>query len=229
MLHLFRKKYRTRSFLPDGMDLHCHLLPGTDDGATSTTEALEMIACMKELGIRGAVCTPHISLRYPTNRMDKLRAAFADFRRCVQECQPGFSLELAAEYMLDEGFRPLAGSEDLLYMPKCGTATNRQLLIELSPIPQPEGWMDTLFSLQERGITPILAHPERYHHVLTAEEIARLRSCCIRLQGNLGSLAGHYGSRVRERCLHLHHRQLYDYWGTDAHSPAQLKRLPLRP
>ena len=70
MLRFFQPRLSLRRHLPGGVDAHCHLLPGVDDGAESAEEALSIIRGQQALGLRGAICTPHIMARYPQNTPD---------------------------------------------------------------------------------------------------------------------------------------------------------------
>ena len=223
MFSLFRKRYRSRELMPEGMDTHCHLLPGVDDGIPNVTEALKLIKAMKSCGLKGCFCTPHISLRFPNNTRESILLAFRDFQEHIGNKHPDFILKPSAEYMLDERFPELLQKGDLLTWESPDT-----LLVELSvthPIP---GWADILHDLLRRGYTPVLAHPERYHLHLSTEDLRHLHRLGIRFQGNVGSLAGHYGSRAQELCGQLYAAGFYTRWGSDAHRSDTFQRLPLR-
>ena len=297
MLSFFHPRLSLRRHLPGGVDAHCHLLPGVDDGAASAEEALSIIRGQQALGLRGAICTPHIMARYPQNTPDHLRQVFNCFvadledkgiatgsSRCSSPSESGntpaylreqfaqftsivnrqsssvnFRLHLAAEYMLDEAFPRHLASGDLLTIPAsliCPTAsgessnspclgvesgaeprlgagnvnsqsTQQFLLVELPQYLLPPGWQDMLDSILAAGHTPLLAHPERYLRILDEADIRALAARGIALQGNLGSLTGYYGSRVKAIAQSLHADGLYTTWGTDAHSPGMLKSLKL--
>lgn len=244
MLHFFHPRVSLRRHLPGGVDAHCHLLPGVDDGAASAEEALGIIRGQQALGLRGAICTPHIMARYPQNTPEYLRQVFADFQSIVN-----FRLHLAAEYMLDEAFPRHLASGDLLTIDAsliCPTASEKSLngqssivncqlrkstrsflLVELPQYLLPPGWQDMLDSILAAGHTPLLAHPERYLRILEEADIRALAARGIALQGNLGSLTGYYGTRVKAIAQALHADGLYTTWGTDAHSPGMLKSLKL--
>lgn len=80
----FKRRVRLRAYLPGGIDAHCHLIPGVDDGAATLDESLAIINRQIRLGLCGAICTPHIMARYPQNTPDFLRKAF---RQMVSELQ----------------------------------------------------------------------------------------------------------------------------------------------
>ncbi len=228
MLRLFRKRYRTCELLPEACDTHCHLLPQVDDGIRSHADALSLIAGMKAMGLRACICTPHISLRFPQNEPEGLRRHFQQFRESVADIHPDFRLHLSAEYMVDERFPELLRRGHLLSWPVEGDS-RPHLLVEMSTGQLPMGWADTLCEILTHGYTPVLAHPERYHRHLSADDFRRLHQLGIRFQGNIGSLIGLYGKTARELCQTLHREKLYFRWGSDAHTPDAFTGLPLTP
>ena len=237
MLRIFQRSLSLRRLLPGGVDAHCHLLPGVDDGAADLEEALAIIRGQQALGLRGAICTPHIMARLPQNTPAYLRAQFAQFTSIVnrQSSIVNFQLHLAAEYMLDEAFPRHLASGDLLTIPasELGTSvpkdntTGNYVLVELPQYLLPPGWQDMLDGILAAGLTPLLAHPERYLRILDERDIRALVARGIALQGNLGSHTGYYGRRVKSLSLSLLADGLYTIFGTDAHSYGMLRQLKL--
>ena len=254
MLRIFQRSLSLRPLLPGGVDAHCHLLPGVDDGADTPEESLAIIRGQQALGLRGAICTPHIMARLPQNTPQYLRKVFADFTAAagrelehskskIQDSK--FELLLAAEYMLDEAFPRHLASADLLTIDSSlicpttsGKSSNRQssivncqsprfLLVELPQYLLPPGWQDMLDGILAAGLTPLLAHPERYLRILDERDIRALVDRGIALQGNLGSLTGYYGRRVKALAQSLLADKLYTTFGTDSHSAHMLKSLKL--
>ena len=259
MFSLFQRRPSVRKLLPAGIDAHCHLLPGVDDGAENMESSLEIIRAQQALGLRGAICTPHIMARYPDNTPANLRRVFEQLVTAASAGEPStFRLHLAAEYMLDESFPSLLEQPDqLLTIPANlldGTAAESQgnsegkapffvnrkskivnpaladqnyILVELPQYLLPEGWLDVLDSVRACGLTPLLAHPERYLRLLSESDLADLHARGLRYQGNLGSLAGIYGPQVQRLARRLHKSGLYTTFGTDAHSSAMITKMDL--
>ena len=264
MLRIFQRSLSLRPLLPGGVDAHCHLLPGVDDGADTPEESLAIIRGQQTLGLRGAICTPHIMARLPQNTPAHLRQQFAQFTSIVnsQSSIVNFQLHLAAEYMLDEAFPRHLASGDLLTIDSsliCPTtsgessnrpclgvesgaeprleagkiqnpdtaevSTKKYLLVELPQYLLPPGWLDMLDGIIAAGITPLLAHPERYLRILDERDIRVLVDRGIALQGNLGSLTGYYGRRVKTLAQSLLDDNLYTTFGSDAHSAGMLRQL----
>ena len=245
MFSIFQRRVRVHRYLPGGVDAHCHLLPGVDDGAPNMETALGIIRVLQSLGLRGAVCTPHIMSRYPDNTPANLRARFAELLATVQQDAStsgnpqAFDLYLAAEYMLDDAFLSLLEQpENLLAIPaklvrqgsdSCGNSEGAAdyVLLELPQYLQPEGWQDALDAVRRAGYTPLLAHPERYLRILSEADLRQLHARGLRYQGNLGSLAGIYGPQVQKLARRLHRAGLYTTFGTDAHSPSMVEKMEL--
>ena len=115
-----------RELLPGGIDFHCHILPGVDDGFRDPEKSLEQLRIYEASGMKEVWFTPHIMEDVP-NEPEELRRVFADFRRSIFEVLPSdildivhraegtkqssatdaepLQLHLAAENMLDALFR----------------------------------------------------------------------------------------------------------------------------
>ena len=120
-----------------------------------------------------------------------------------------------------------SGAEPRLGAGNVNSQSPQFLLVELPQYLLPPGWQDMLDSILAAGHTPLLAHPERYLRILEEGDLRALAERGIVLQGNLGSLTGYYGSRVKAIAQSLHADGLYTTWGTDAHSPSMLRQLKL--
>lgn len=218
---LFTPCYSTSDLFPDGMDRHTHILWGVDDGASCLKESLGIIRQLKAMGLRGAYCTPHIKTSYPENTPDRLCRRFDRLVKDTRE--EGFLLKLAAEYMLDEQFEMrLSKNAPLTY-------DGKHMLIELPQHYLPNGWKDMISAVRDRGYTPVLAHPERYGHILQEDELFQLAEQeRIKYQGNAGSLGGLYGKQAFSLAKKLRDRHLYAWWGTDSHTPAMASNMPIK-
>ncbi len=236
---LFQPALRVSEFLPSGEDVHCHILPGVDDGAPHEEAAFAIVAAQVKAGLTGAICTPHIMERYQANTPAALRASFESFCKRVAPFHPTFTLKLGAEYMLDSRFPAhLAERESLLTWPApppmpgspaAGDAPGTPyLLVELPQYMLPSGWANMLESIQRAGITPVLAHPERYHRILGENDILALHRRGVRLQGNVGSLAAYYGKGAASLVRKLRVHNIYSWWGTDAHADDIFSHIKLR-
>ena len=187
-------------------DIHCHILPGVDDGSPDNTHSLELLQFMEhEMVFRRVWLTPHVMQDLP-NDAQSLRQAFNTFRPAYQG---GMELCLASEYMLDARFTEHL-NDDLLPLP------GKRLLIETSYMSAPTGFSDLLLAVWHKGFRPVIAHPERYMY-MESHDYEALKSRGYEFQLNLLSLSGYYGSRPKAVAEDLLQRGFYDYVGTDLH------------
>jgi tyrosine-protein phosphatase YwqE len=203
-----------------GLDFHCHLIPGVDDGVRTLEETRATIAGLRALGYRGAVVTPHIYPGVYDNTVAGLRDAFATLQHAIGTDYP---MWLAAEYHTNDGLFPLIEQGDLLHVALGGT---RVVLAEFPYLmPAPRG-LEALAALRRAGWQPVLAHVERYRYIAQDPEpwLAHLRELDVWLQCNVGSLAGMYGPQPQAFARRLLQRGLPVLWASDVHRPMQVQR-----
>lgn len=132
------------------VEMHCHLLPGVDDGARDVEEALELINEMKDLGVERIYLTPHLySPKVPTD-ISKIKKAFSQFKEIVSnevEILPGSEIYLV----------PGVSNRELIPL-----GDTNFLLIELPTDIPPLYLWEEIDRLQRKGYVLILAHVERY-------------------------------------------------------------------
>ena len=191
-------------------DMHCHILPGVDDGARDLNESLAMLDAARQAGVTSIVCTPHC--RDPYFDYDamwdayELLAAHAD----------GFPLTMGFEVnhskLMDLGMEWV----DRL----CFDGTG-EFLLELSTRarkPDFDVYERTIFELQGKGYQVIIAHPERYRAIQEDVEVARrlVRMGC-KLQASADFVAGGRMGAERKPAKRLFEENLYSYIASDAH------------
>ncbi len=209
MWSLFSKQTIVESNILNGMtDYHSHVLPGVDDGVSTSEKAFELLAFYEELGIRHVWLTPHIMEDIP-NTTEGLKERFAKLNAAYQG---NITLLLAAENMLDNLFEERLAKNDLLPLGKDG----KHLLVETSYFNPPMGLNNILLRIKSKGYVPILAHPERYVY-MDEDDYKHLKSIGVRLQANLPSLLNTYGTDARRKVEWMIREHLIDMWGTDTH------------
>ena len=141
------------------IDMHCHILPGIDDGAQTEEDSMALLRAEKEQGIRKIVFTPHFNPERVS--VERFLAARADsFERLKQT--DGFS-ELGLETKLGAEIYFSMRLIDMDVSQLCFENTN-YILIEFPTNLRPYGITHTVRNLLDRGYTPILAHVERYSY-----------------------------------------------------------------
>lgn len=186
-------------------DIHCHLLPGVDDGSPDEAHTLQLLQFMEQLGYRELWFTPHVMLNLG-NTAEKLKQVYSDF---LPHYQGSLQLHLASEYMMDEGFN------ERLYTDPLRLGKNH-LLVETSYMSPPAGLEDILLSVWHAGFQALIAHPERYMY-MEEDDYWRLKDKGYQFQLNLMSLSGYYGGRPKFVAEQLLEDDFYDYVGSDLH------------
>lgn len=143
-------------------DLHCHLLPGMDDGAKTPETAFEMASRAVAAGTRQIVCTPHCTAGDPDmpRRLMRIRRAVEILNYVFQEKKLPITLYAGVELLCSERLPETLKKKEILTL-----AGSRYLLIEFSfdtPLSRIEGAANLV---RQSGYVPVLAHPERYTEV----------------------------------------------------------------
>lgn len=210
MFGIFSKKTFLRDLIPDGhVDIHCHVLPGIDDGAATIEDSLFLAQSLKKLGFSECIATPHIMGNTWENTPETISSAY---RKLTHEHEIPLKLHFAAEYMIDPNFTKLYQSEQLL------TLKDKHVLVEISYLNPPVQLFDIFFELQVAGYQPVLAHPERYiYYHKKFDQYQRIKDAGCLMQLNLLSTVGYYGPVVAEASLKLLKSGLIDFVGSDVH------------
>ena len=221
MLYWFHKRKYLVEKLEGFVDIHNHILPGIDDGAKSVEASLELIRGFGELGIGSFIATPHILQPLYPNTPDtihrahqKLMAALMDERLTQVSIYP------AAEHMVDDSFDDLLDENG--YLPIRGD----YLLVEMSYLQPSLNFEEAIIRIAKKGLTPILAHPERYAYLHQKPETYRkYKEQGILFQLNMLSLGDYYGPDVHRMALRLLEEGFIDFIASDTHGPRHLKAL----
>ena len=197
------------------IDYHCHILPGIDDGAASIEESMLMIRALKDWGFDRVYCTPHITTKFK-NTPESIRPAFELLKKAVNAAGIDIDLRMSAECRLVPETWPQVLEQNWL-MP----IEDKYILMEF-PISKPYKIgnikpMEEFQKILSMGLTPMLAHPERYLY-LTDNDLMSYLEVGVKFQSNYGSLAGLYGEQVRQNVLKLKDEGMISFYGTDLHN-----------
>ncbi len=213
MFNFFRRKPAETVELFFHTDIHCHLVPGIDDGQKEAVPAAELVAREYGWGIRRIITTPHVTQDTFENTPEIISNAFEKLRAAVESNGTDIELLHSAEYRLDGFFQQQLEAGNLTPMP------NRYLLVENSFIQEAWHLDELLFDLKIRGFRPILAHPERYSYYFSKRDrYEQLHNAGTLFQVNLLSLAGHYGKDVKHTAEYLIDNHMVDFLGSDMHN-----------
>lgn len=174
------------------IDLHCHLLPGIDDGAKTLDDALSMARLAVENGIRKAVVTPHITPGRYDNDIKSIAASFNKFKQALIDHNIKLELAMAAEVRLDPIILSMVETDTL---PLLGKADGMNImLLEFPHSTLPPGALETVKWLIKKNIQPVIAHPERNKAVIKDFKMIKpfVDAGCL-LQITAASMQGTFG------------------------------------
>lgn len=200
------------------VDLHCHWIPGVDDGAPTLADGLALLQGLAGLGFECVVATPHMRPGLFDNTADELRRAFARAEAELEKVAHLPRRELSSEHFFDDlVFERLCSGQGLPYP---GGAA---VLLEFYESSFPPRVDQLLSQLRRQGLTPVIAHPERYRVLwdqpLILDRLLDLGAVALL---DLGALVGKYG-RQPQRCAEaLLERGAYHAACSDAHRPSDL-------
>jgi len=202
-------------------DIHCHLLPDLDDGASGWEESLRMAEMAVADGIATIVATPHQRGNYSKNTGAAIRAQTARFQKALDHrglplrVLPGADVRIEPELV-----GKLRAGEILSLADRW-----RHVLLELphdvyAPLDR------LLDELQSIGIVGILSHPERNKGIMSRPDVLpRLIERGCLLQVTAASLTGLFGARIRRFAESIIRQGMAHFVATDAHGVAS--RPPL--
>lgn len=195
-----------------GTDIHSHILPGIDDGIADADTALEYVRFMHSLGYRRLIFTPHIYSEFFPNTPEIISTVFQRLKNMVDEQGIDIDLSFAAEYMLDAEFLTIIRNESYLCL------KDNYILIELPFVAELMNATAIVGELMERGLIPVLAHPERYvYYHKNASQYTALKDAGCLFQANILSFSGYYGASVKNAAQRLLEHGYIDLVGTDLH------------
>jgi protein-tyrosine phosphatase len=196
------------------MDVHCHCLPGLDDGPVNTPEALALCRDLVADGIRTVVATPHQLGRYEgRNGGPQIRAAVAQLQQALAQEQIPLVVLAGADVRIDERIPELLESGEVLAVGEAG----RYLLLELphDVFVDPIGLLAPLANM---GMTAVITHPERHPFLARnpnyVQRWAEYHPC---LQITAASFSGGFGRPSQEAAWAFLRQPLPVLVATDAH------------
>lgn len=195
------------------IDIHCHILPNTDDGARNQDIALKMLHIAKEDGIDSIIVTPHYNeVYYDTEHLaiiDKVNKLNA------------FAKEQGIDIKLIKG-QEINVRTPLLRMFKEGKLSSlgdsNYYLLELAVDRLTREDIESIYELRLLGAVPVVAHIERYPYIIKKPQLINelIKEGCL-FQLNAGSLLGVFGKEVKATTEIFIKNNVYDFVGSDAH------------
>ena len=191
------------------IDIHCHILPGIDDGAPDLSASLAMAAIAAADGIQTIIATPHVgaegllSVAMINDGVDQLNSALQE-RGIALNILPGAEVQSHVAMALAEQYCLAGGSFFLLEFPHSHL---------------PADAVNLIYNFTGRGLTPILAHPERNRSINSDPgELIPLIEAGARVQITAGSMTGELGPDAHACVQFLLKKKMVHFIATDSHS-----------
>lgn len=197
------------------IDLHCHILPGVDDGAKNMEDSIEMARTAVEEGITHILATPHyknghwdIEKNMLLPLVDEVQEEL-DARGIPLTIFPGQEVRINGELMED------IATERIQFVDEA----NQYILIEF-PTPSIPAYTESMFfELQRSGVTPIIVHPERNHAVLKDPNVlVPFIEKGALAQLTAASYTGGFGKEIQQVSTKLIEANLVHFIASDAHN-----------
>ena len=206
-------------------DIHCHLLPGIDDGASDDNEALQMAQIAVEQGTEMMVVTPHQLGCWRQNRAADIRTRTNALQELLNAHQIPLVVLPGSEIRIEDDMPQLLDSGELMTLADRG----RHVLVE-----QP---FEVYFPLEpiqrilvQRSLTGILAHPERNRGIMNRPAlVGELVAAGWLMQVNAGSLIGAFGAESQKLAEQFVSSGFVHFLGTDTHGAKNRRPLMRQP
>ena len=203
------------------VDIHCHLVPGIDDGAKNLDQSLEMARMAVDDGIGVIVVTPHQLGNFQHNTGDKIRNATQQLQIELQRNGIPLRVLPGGDVRIEESMisKLLSGEAMTLADQKRHVLLElpHELYFPLEPILQ---------QLGRHKMVGILSHPERNQGLLRQRDLLpQLVDAGCLMQVTAGSLVGGMGQECQELAVWMLERGLVHFLATDAHGPKSRRPL----
>lgn len=197
------------------IDIHCHILPGIDDGASNFTDSLLMAKQAEAEGIRTIIATPHHQNgRYNNIKADIIEQtaelnAYLQTENVDVEILPGQETRIYGELIEDYE------ADEILTLANI----SNYLFIELPSNHVPRYTDQLCFDIQMKGLTPVIVHPERNAELIERpEKLYKLVTNGAATQITAASFTGNFGKNIQKFTFDLIESNLTHFIASDAHN-----------
>jgi len=205
------------------IDIHCHLLPGIDDGPADMSEALGLARQAVEVGVTHSVVTPHIHHGRWENSIEGISAVVTEFREALAKERIPLTVGFAAEVRIGVEILSMLPNNEIPFLGRWDD--QKVMLLELPHSHILPGTEKIVTWLMKNGVRPMIAHPERNKDVM--RKLSKLKPLieleCL-FQVTAGSVAGQFGEMAQIRSHELLDMGVVTVLASDAH---HVKRRPV--
>jgi len=196
------------------IDIHCHVLPGIDDGAKDEADAIAMAQQAVNSGISTVIATPHHKNRTYENEKSFIQKDVLRLNQLFEESNipldvlAGQEVRIFGEIVEDFEKGEIQTLNDSKY-----------LLLEFPSDSVPQYAEQLIFDIQRAGMTPVIAHPERNRDLYTdPNRLYELISQGALAQLTSGSLSGVFGKEINQVSHQMLEHNLVHFIASDAHN-----------
>ncbi len=206
------------------VDIHCHLIPGIDDGSQSWEQSRAMAEMARADGVGTIVATPHQLGNYSHNHGRDVRNNTAELQRQLDQHAIDLQVLPGADVRIEDSMIERLRSGEVLTLADQGRHVLLELPHELYFPLEP-----VLQQLHRADMVGILSHPERNQGLLKQPRlIPQLIAAGCLMQVTCGSLMGTFGSPSQKMAEHLLEQGWVHFLASDAHGPNARRPLMKR-
>lgn len=196
------------------VDIHCHILPGIDDGSKDWETSIKLAHAAVKDGITHAVVTPHtLNGRYLNHKKDVIKLT-AEYQKRLKDENIPLTVFPGQEVRISGDLPQALDDNDILFLDEDG----RYMLLEFPSDDVPSYAKNMIFKIMQRGITPIIVHPERNSRILKEPVILQelIEQGCL-VQITASSYIGTFGKDIEEMSRKFIEAGQCSCFASDAH------------
>ena len=196
------------------IDIHCHIIPGVDDGSKDLNSSVRMAKEASKLGYTGIFATPHyIAYDLETSKED-LEKRLIILNKVIKDNNIDIELYSGNEVYISSDIVEQIENDKVYTL-----GNSKYVLIELPMFGKLNNVEAIIDELIYKGYIPIIAHPERYEFVSKdQQELIDLKNIGVLFQINIGSIVGVYGKEAQKRVVKLLKNDMVHFIATDSHN-----------
>ncbi len=205
------------------IDMHCHILPGIDDGSKNLEESMLILENAATSGVTDIIFTPHYikgtKYCYDNRAKKQLTEILVE---AMKRTDLEINVHFGNEVYIDQNIPEMLENGEIATL-----AGSRYLLLELPVATEDLSAPDLIFRLKSQGITPIIAHPERYDYFTRdLKKIDRYLELGCLMQGDYMSILGKYGKAAKKSLTKLLKANKIQMLASDIHHSSSDYHIP---
>lgn len=216
---LYAKDWKWAKRMKGIYDIHCHIVPGVDDGAKDLKTSVRMLQKEYDDGVRNIIATPHFRYDMFEPSLEQVKKQFLRVRKAAAEIgEDGIQMYLGCELHSSMDMTDCLKKGERLTM-----SGSRYVLTEFRTSDEKSYIRERVQALIRKGYYPIIAHVERYHLVVKngLDFIDELRDMGAYIQMNADSIIGEDGFMIKRFCKKVIKEEMLDFVGSDGHDLAR--------